>query len=70
MIENRTFTAANINEVSEVLAGQTIKRIEAAPAVGQDGFSIVAVGDEGADGVIVSVCRTSQDGADFHISIS
>ena len=70
MIENRNFKRATINEVSEILTGKTIKRIEDGPAIGQGGFIIVCAGEEDADGDIVSVCRTSADGADYHISNS
>ena len=69
MTENRNFTAATINEVIEILTGKTIKRVEAAPAIGKQGFTIVCAGEEGADGAIVSVCETSPDGADFHVSV-
>ena len=68
MTENREFKTASIEEVNTALTGKTIKRIEGSPAIGQNGFTIICSGEEDADGIAVSVCRSSADGATFHIS--
>ena len=66
-MNNRDFRQASIEELSTILEGQTIKKIETEPAIGSNGFTIICEGEEGADGVAVSFCQDSPTGSCIHV---